>query len=166
MPLAGVFFLIFVGVSGCSDNSTDAKNSAHSSKHTTPLAESTEALVKSEPAEKAATAEEVAAETTTKVTPAKTAPATATVADPITRGKQVYNSGCTACHTTGIAGAPKFGDKTLWANRIAKGKEVLVNNAINGFTGSTGVMPPKGGFVHLSDEDIAAAVDYMMQAAQ
>ena len=79
-------------------------------------------------------------------------------------GAAVYNSGCAACHATGVAGAPKFGDKAAWASRVSKDKEELYNNAINGFQGETGVMPPKGGFMNLSDDDIKSAVDYMIES--
>jgi cytochrome c5 len=84
------------------------------------------------------------------------------VAAPLT-GAQVYNAACFACHTPpGIAGAPGLGDSTAWAGRVAQGIETLNNHAINGFTGSTGIMPPKGGSVAMSDEEIIAAVEYML----
>ncbi len=79
-------------------------------------------------------------------------------------GKAVYNSGCAACHATGVAGAPKMGDKAAWAARIGQDKETLYGHAINGFQGETGVMPPKGGFMNLSDDEIKTAVDYMIEA--
>lgn len=82
------------------------------------------------------------------------------------RGKQVYDMTCFACHAQGIAGAPKLGDKSLWEPRIVKGMDALVSNAINGFQGSTGVMPPKGGRMDLSDEDVRAAVSYMVEQVQ
>lgn len=77
-------------------------------------------------------------------------------------GEQVYNSACMACHATGAAGAPKFGSAEDWAPRIAQGKDVLYQHSIQGFQ----AMPPKGGFTNLSDEQVKAAVDYMVQAAQ
>mgnify|MGYP003694659899 CR=1 FL=1 len=67
-------------------------------------------------------------------------------------GEEVYNAACTACHGAGNRGAPKFGDKAAWAPRIAKGMDVLHMHAIEGFTGTNGMMPPKGGRVDLSDE--------------
>ncbi len=82
----------------------------------------------------------------------------------IADGAAVYNSGCAACHATGVAGAPKFGDKAAWANRVTKDTETLYSNALNGFQGETGVMPPKGGFMNLSDDDVKAAVDYMIES--
>lgn len=81
-------------------------------------------------------------------------------------GEAVYKSACIACHMTGVAGAPKFADATAWAPRIAKGKDTLYSNSINGFQGEVGVMPPKGGRMDLDDGAIKAAVDYMVNAAQ
>lgn len=89
-------------------------------------------------------------------------PTAAATAAPARDGRQVYDSACVACHGGGIAGAPKLGDKAQWAKRIAKGTEALYGSAINGFQGSTGVMPPKGGNLALSDGEVEAAVDYML----
>jgi cytochrome c5 len=77
-------------------------------------------------------------------------------------GPQVYNEACIACHGTGIGGAPKFGDAAAWAPRIEQGLDVLKQHAIEGFTGSTGHMPPKGGRVDFSNQEINEAVDYMV----
>jgi cytochrome c5 len=81
-------------------------------------------------------------------------------------GQAVYDQACMACHAQGVAGAPKFGDAEAWAARIAKGKDTLYENSINGFQGEAGVMPPKGGFMNFSDEEVKAAVDYMVENAQ
>jgi cytochrome c5 len=81
-------------------------------------------------------------------------------------GEHVYSTVCTACHGTGVAGAPKFGDKKAWAPHVAKGKDVLYKHAIEGFTGTSGTMPPKGGNPDLSDADVKAAVDYMVSKVQ
>ena len=80
-------------------------------------------------------------------------------------GKTLYETTCKTCHGPGIAGAPKFGDKTAWADRIKQGPAVLYEHAIKGFQGKTGVMPPKGGS-SASDEEIKAAVNYMTAAAK
>ncbi|MCF6263281.1 MAG: c-type cytochrome [Xanthomonadales bacterium] len=80
-------------------------------------------------------------------------------------GLDTYKAACTACHTPGIAGAPKTGDATAWKDRLAKGEETLIKNAVEGFTGDTGFMPPKGGRMDLSDEAVAAAVKYMIAEA-
>jgi cytochrome c5 len=79
-----------------------------------------------------------------------------------TDGKGVYDVACTACHGTGIAGAPKAGDKAAWGPRVAQGKDTLYKHAVEGFTGKTGIMPAKGGRTDLSDELIREGVDYML----
>ena len=77
-------------------------------------------------------------------------------------GESVYNTACMACHNAGIAGAPKVGDSEAWSARMAKGMEVLIENAIQGFQGEAGVMPAKGGNPALTDEEVTAAVQYMV----
>jgi cytochrome c5 len=79
-----------------------------------------------------------------------------------TDGKAVFDGTCTACHSTGVAGAPKLGDKAAWAPRIAKGKDALYHDALNGLN----AMPPKGGNAALSDDAVKAAVDYMVSQAK
>jgi cytochrome c5 len=93
---------------------------------------------------------------------ASAAPAKAGAAD----GKKIYDSACVACHGAGIAGAPKLGDKAAWSPRLAQGMPVLYDHAIKGFQGKSGVMPPKGGAMQLSDADVRAAVDAMVAAAK
>ena len=78
-------------------------------------------------------------------------------------GQRVYQTSCASCHDQGIAGAPAQGNREQWEPRLAKGYETLVASSIQGFQGETGVMPPRGGNPTLSDEDVAAAVAYMMQ---
>ena len=78
------------------------------------------------------------------------------------KGKSVYDATCAACHSVGVAGAPKAGDKAAWAPRLKAGKDTLVASVIKG----KGVMPPKGGNASLSDGDIKAAVDYLAGLAQ
>jgi cytochrome c5 len=77
-------------------------------------------------------------------------------------GEEVYDQACVACHGAGIAGAPKIADKGAWASRIAQGMDTLHKHAIEGYTGKSGVMPPKGGRTDLSDQSIINAVDYMV----
>jgi cytochrome c5 len=78
----------------------------------------------------------------------------------------VFQQGCIACHGAGIAGAPKLGDKAAWAPRIAQGKDVLYQHALQGFQGKNGVMPAKGGRADFTDQSVMNAVDYMVAAAQ
>jgi len=77
-------------------------------------------------------------------------------------GTEVFEGACKACHGAGIAGAPKAGDHTAWAPRIAKGKATLYEHALKGFTGTAGVMPAKGGRTDLSDDLIKEAVDHII----
>lgn len=98
-------------------------------------------------------------------------PAAAAVAAPAPvsaplSGAQVFNKACNACHGGGIGGAPKFGNKAAWAPRIAQGIETLHKHALQGFQGKSGVMPPKGGWVNLSDAEVTAAVDYMVSKSK
>lgn len=76
-------------------------------------------------------------------------------------GEQVYKTACFACHGAGVGGAPKFGDASAWAPRIAQGEATLIKHALEGFQGKGGVMPPKGGRVDLSDDEIIAAVKFI-----
>lgn len=78
-------------------------------------------------------------------------------------GPQVYNQACLACHGAGVGGAPVIGDASIWTERVAQGMDVLTDHVINGYTGSVGYMPPKGGRVDLSDEEIIAAMNYMIE---
>jgi cytochrome c5 len=81
-------------------------------------------------------------------------------------GKSVYNKVCALCHSAGVAGAPKPGDKADWGPRIAQGPEVLNKHAIEGFTGAKGQMPARGGGNNLSDDEVKAAVSYMVEASR
>ena len=89
------------------------------------------------------------------------APAPAVAAGPRT-GEQVYGAACVACHSVGVAGAPKFGVAAEWASRIAQGEDTLVTHSINGIRG----MPPRGTCGTCSDEEIRNAVRHMVAAAQ
>jgi cytochrome c5 len=81
-------------------------------------------------------------------------------------GKKIYDTTCVACHAAGVAGAPKLGDKAAWAPRIAQGADTLHTHAIKGFQGKAGMMPPKGGNMSAKDEDVKAAVDYMVSQSK
>jgi len=81
-------------------------------------------------------------------------------------GTELFEQTCSTCHGPGIAGAPKAGDKAAWAPRIAEGKATLYEHALQGFTGSSGVMPPKGGRTDVPDDIVKQAVDHMVQMAQ
>jgi len=91
---------------------------------------------------------------------------TETVRAPLT-GPQVYNEICTLCHAApGVGGAPVFGDAAAWAPRLEQDAALIEDHVINGYTGEAGYMPPKGGRLDLSDEEILEALDYMVEAVQ
>ncbi len=73
--------------------------------------------------------------------------------------KAIYQQACFACHASGVANSPKLGDAAAWAPRIATGMDALLNTALNG----KGAMPPKGGNMSLSEAQIKAVVEYMVE---
>lgn len=77
-------------------------------------------------------------------------------------GEDVYNQFCFACHATGASDAPLFADVEAWAPRIAKGMDTLMASTLNGI----GMMPAKGTCMDCSDDELQAAVDYMVEVAQ
>lgn len=80
-----------------------------------------------------------------------------------TDGAEIYNQGpCAGCHKSGAGGAPMLGAAGIGA-RASKGKDTLYKHAIEGFTGSAGVMPAKGGNPALTDDQIKAVVDWMLE---
>ena len=74
----------------------------------------------------------------------------------------IYNTICKACHDAGVAGAPKTGDKAAWAPRIATGQAALLKSAING----KNAMPPRAGDPTLSDDELKAAVEFLVGKAK
>ena len=77
-------------------------------------------------------------------------------------GEEIFNASCTACHSTGAAGAPKIGDKEAWAPRIATGMDALMKSAINGKKS----MPPRGTCMDCSDDELKSAVEYMVSKSK
>ncbi|HBK18288.1 MAG: cytochrome c5 family protein [Gammaproteobacteria bacterium TMED134] len=77
-------------------------------------------------------------------------------------GEDVYGQYCAVCHAGGVGGAPLFADQQVWAPRIAKGMEVLMDSTLNGIN----AMPARGTCMSCSDEDLGAAVTYMLEAAE
>lgn len=88
--------------------------------------------------------------------------AAAPAASDNTIGKGIYNKTCALCHAAGVAGAPKPGDAAEWEPRIAQGMDVVYKHAIEGFTGAKGMMPARGGAAALTDDEVKAAVDFMV----
>lgn len=83
------------------------------------------------------------------------------------QGRSVWLGSCQVCHATGVAGAPRIGNRDAWQARIAQGKATLYQHALNGFMGPAGTeMPARGGNDALSDSEVKAAVDYMIAASQ
>ncbi|MEZ5606459.1 MAG: c-type cytochrome [Burkholderiaceae bacterium] len=127
-----------------------------------------------EPAAPAASTAEAAAAPAAAPAPAPAAVAAAPAAAPapaaatapaggndLAAGKKIYDTTCVACHGTGVAGAPKFGDKAAWAPRLAAGFDEVLKIATHG----KGAMPPKGGST-ASDADFKQAVEYLVNSAK
>lgn len=84
-----------------------------------------------------------------------------------TDGKTIYDNLCHSCHTAGVAGAPKLGDKAAWAPRLAQGLDTLIKHATEGYHGPDGnFMPPKGGNPALNDAQVKAAVTWITDQAK
>lgn len=81
-------------------------------------------------------------------------------------GEKVYKRTCAMCHQAGVAGAPVAGKKDEWSARIAQGMPTLYAHAIGGFKGAKGMMPAKGANPALRDEEVKAAVDYMVNKSR
>ena len=79
-------------------------------------------------------------------------------------GEEVYNGACVACHSSGAGGAPVVGDVVAWADRIAKGMDALHQSGLNGVAGTS--MIARGGCMNCEDEEIIAAVNYMVENSQ
>ncbi len=74
-------------------------------------------------------------------------------------GKDIFNGTCMACHGTGVAGAPKVGDKAAWSPRAEKGIDGLLKSAISGLN----AMPPRGTCADCSDDELKGAIEYMLK---
>lgn len=115
-----------------------------------PVAEAPQpATEMAEPVAEAAASVEAAAEA------AADAPAAAAA---VVDGEAIYKQSCMACHAAGVAGAPKLDDSEAWSPRLAKGTDALVQSVTNGLN----AMPPKGGCMACSDDELRAAVEYML----
>ena len=110
--------------------------------------------------EPAAAAPEAAAPAAAGAETASAETASAAQPDPA-KGKAVYEANCAACHATGVAGAPKTGDKAAWSARLAQGFDGLYKAALNG----KNAMPAKGGNADLPEADLANAVAYLLVEA-
>lgn len=112
------------------------------------------------PAEVATSETTTASDTGTAGSAAQTVAAAAAAID-VAAGEKIYQSACFACHMSGVAGAPKIDDPSGWEPRLGQGMAGLLQSVANG----KGAMPPKGGFAHLTDDDIRNAVGFMLDKA-
>lgn len=116
-------------------------------------------------------ADEQAAAPAAPAAPAAASTPTAAVATPAEEaanalGKSIYGRSCAMCHAAGVAGAPKPGDRADWEPRIAQGMETMQRHAIDGFSGAKGAMPARGGSSNLSDDEVIAAVAFMVDQSR
>ena len=99
--------------------------------------------------------------------PAAAAPApVAQAAVDAGKGAELFKKTCAMCHQTGVAGAPKLGDKADWGPRIAQGKDTLYKHATEGYNGAKGAMPAKGGNPALKDDEVKEIVDFMVAKSE
>ncbi len=157
-----VVILLMIGRLAIGDFSTDQDNPAYSdtavAKRLKPVGKLQFAGDAPEPGSETAAASTQGADVAT-ASAATAGPAEASGPD---KAKAIYTASCAACHISGAAGAPKLGDTAAWAPRIKAGNETLYNSALKG----KNAMPPKGGNASLSDEDVKAAVDYMVSQSK
>jgi cytochrome c5 len=79
------------------------------------------------------------------------------------QGRSIWLGTCAACHANTLSDAPQAKNPAAWQPRIAKGKDVLLNSALNGFSSDLADMPPRGGNADLSDAEVNAALEYMLK---
>ena len=154
IPAMMVIFMSLAGLTGCGDEApTD--DSAAVMKNTAPIAKVQ--IQGDEPEVAPANEESTAMEADTEMAAAGSGNV----------GKKTYDGICIACHGSGIPDIPQLGDAAAWAPRIEQGKDTLYEHAITGYTGASGMpMPAKGGNPSLSDDDVKAAVDYIITNSQ
>lgn len=127
-----------------------------------PQAAPAQAAQATEPAPADTAAAQQAAAAVAAANQAAAAPAAAAGEAKAGAAPALYQQACAVCHTAGVAGAPKTGDKAAWASRLGQGVDGLTDSAIKG----KGAMPPKGGAMTASDADIRAVVEYMVSAVK
>ena len=88
---------------------------------------------------------------------------TKTSSKPEHPGKRVYEDYCFSCHTPGLSGAPKIGDRGVWEVRLDQGKEALLLSTIDGIQPA---MPPRGLCFECTDEQLELAIDYIIAESQ
>ncbi|KAA8760690.1 cytochrome c family protein [Burkholderia pseudomallei MSHR983] len=158
LSITAAAFALAFGLSACGQRDAGAPPAAAASASIAPAASVTlDASANASPSAASAPA------ASSEAAPAATTAAAADTPNP--GGEKVFKSVCSMCHQTGAAGAPIAGNKDDWAPRIAQGKPTLYKHALEGFTGNKGTMPPRGGNPSLKDNEVEAAVDFMVAKA-
>ena len=83
--------------------------------------------------------------------------------EPAHPGEQTYVRYCFSCHAAGVAGAPRVGQAGAWAPRIARGREAMLESTVQGVPPG---MPPRGLCTTCTEEELTAAIDYMMERSR
>ena len=148
-----------VGQSRTGDPAEQAPAPARTAAASAAQTETTAAAAPAEQAEESKT-ETTAAASDTPASGSAEQTAAAGAVD-IAAGEQIYQTACFACHMTGVAEAPKLDDPAAWEPRLAQGMAGLLQSSING----KGAMPPKGGFAHLTEDDLRNAIGFMLDKA-
>ena len=138
------FLVLLLFAGGCSEQESAAPEAVPSA-----------AVEPTEPAA-AVAAPDTGAAATAEATTEAAAEATAAAAS--VDGEAIYKQSCMACHAAGVAGAPKPGDSEAWSPRIAKGTGALFQSVTNGLN----AMPPKGGCMSCSEDELRGAVEYLV----
>lgn len=159
--LATIILSVFL-IAGCESEQASQPQSAGNST-TTSTAQPDQPAVDTNTTATDTAVTETTAAIPTDTAAVKTEVAQATQQSPRT-GEEVYQAFCSTCHKIGVANAPVFADKAAWAPRIAKGIETLYQSSMNGVAGTA--MTPKGSCMNCSEDELKAAVDYMVQNAQ
>lgn len=158
LSITAAAFALAFGLSACGQRDAAAPPAAAASASIAPAASVTlDASANASPSAASAPA------ASSEAAPAATTAAAADTPNP--GGEKVFKSVCFMCHQTGAAGAPIAGNKDDWAPRVAQGKPTLYKHALEGFTGNKGTMPPRGGNPSLKDNEVEAAVDFMVAKA-
>lgn len=158
LSITAAAFALAFGLSACGQRDAGAPPAAAASASIAPAASVTlDASANASPSAASAPA------ASSEAAPAATTAAAADTPNP--GGEKVFKSVCSMCHQTGAAGAPIAGNKDDWAPRVAQGKPTLYKHALEGFTGNKGTMPPRGGNPSLKDNEVEAAVDFMVAKA-
>ena len=163
-----VFFTL-TQIIGCDKEANPAQPDTAVAERTAPEGQ---VMIAGQTTSTAATPAPAVAATTTQAVAATPASTEAGAAGGEDTGKRVYSGLCITCHgnldgSGGVPNIPHVGDKAVWADRIAQGKPMLYEHALKGFTGASGMpMLPKGGNPGLSDDEVRAAVDYMVSSSQ